>query len=99
ALLVSSGGVFVGGSTFNMDTFAQRFALLKYSPNGTLDTTFDADGLVTIDFGFGFNAIKSLALDSTGRIVAAGASGINGDSTDGDSITVARYNATTGAPA
>lgn len=46
---------------------------------GSLDTTFDADGIVRIDVGSGTtDALHAVAIDSAGRIVAAGTSGTNG---------------------
>jgi uncharacterized delta-60 repeat protein len=60
------------------------FALARYNPDGSLDTTFDGDGKVTTDFG-GTGDAHAVALQSDGRIVAAG--GGPGD------FALARYNA------
>lgn len=56
--------VVVGGS-------GGDFALARYNTNGSLDTTFDGDGKVTTDFGFG-EAAYGLAIQADGKIVAAG---------------------------
>jgi uncharacterized delta-60 repeat protein len=45
------------------------FALARYLPNGSLDTTFDGDGKVTIDIPGGVGAI---VLQPDGKIVAVG---------------------------
>ncbi|MDK9495164.1 calcium-binding protein [Streptomyces katrae] len=52
------------------------FALARYNPaDGSLDGTFDGDGKVTTDFGTNtLDGAADLALQSDGRIVAAGIS-------------------------
>ena len=47
------------------------FALARYNPNGTLDTSFSGDGKQTTDFG-GFDAANGVALQGDGKIVAVG---------------------------
>jgi uncharacterized delta-60 repeat protein len=52
------------------------FALARYNPDGTLDATFNATGKVLTDFS-GSGSIEfanALAIQSDGKIVAAGAS-------------------------
>jgi uncharacterized delta-60 repeat protein len=49
------------------------FALARYEPNGNLDPSFGAGGEVTTHFGSDSFA-NSVAIDSQGRIVAAGTS-------------------------
>src|SRR6185295_1555065 len=61
------------------------FALARYTANGSLDTTFSGDGKQVTDFG-GFDGANGVAIKSTGRIVAAGRGGVNGD------FALARYN-------
>lgn len=49
------------------------FALVRYNPNGSLDTTFDNDGIVTTDVaGANTDAAFAGALQPDGKIVAAG---------------------------
>ena len=47
-------------------------ALVRYSADGTLDTGFDGDGIITADFHGRAEFGQDLALDAAGRIVAAG---------------------------
>ena len=47
------------------------FALARYNTDGTLDTTFGINGLVTTDFGAGETA-RALAIQMDHKIVAAG---------------------------
>jgi uncharacterized delta-60 repeat protein len=48
------------------------FALARYNSNGTLDTSFSTDGKVTTNFGSPNDAAFSVAVQSDGKIVAAG---------------------------
>ena len=47
-------------------------ALARYNPDGTLDTSFADHGTLTADFHGKGEFGQDVALDSTGRIVAAG---------------------------
>jgi uncharacterized delta-60 repeat protein len=47
-------------------------ALVRYQPDGTLDTSFDGDGILTADFHGRGEFGQDVALDAQGRIVAAG---------------------------
>lgn len=65
------------------------FLVLRYGPNGTLDTSFGSEGVVMTDFESSvFETVQSLSLDSEGRIVAAG---IAVDPDAGASFALARY--------
>jgi uncharacterized delta-60 repeat protein len=50
--------------------FAIDFALVRYNPDGTVDSKFGADGKVTTDLGGG--GVNGLAIQSDGKIIAAG---------------------------
>ncbi len=63
----------------------QDFAVARYNPNGSLDTSFDSDGRVTTAFPFRNDVVHGVALQADGKIVVAGES-----STD---FALARYNA------
>ncbi len=47
-------------------------ALVRYHPDGTLDSGFDGDGIVTVDFHGRGEFGQDVTLDPEGRIVAAG---------------------------
>ena len=47
------------------------FALARYNPNGSLDTSFSGDGKQTTDFG-GSDGASGVALQGDGKIVAVG---------------------------
>ena len=62
--------------------------LARYNPNGTLDTTFGGDGIVTSPFAAGdFDEARALALQPDGKIVVVGRVGISNAS-----FAVVRYN-------
>jgi uncharacterized delta-60 repeat protein len=48
-----------------------HFALARYNPDGSLDTSFSADGKQTTDFG-GPDFASAVALQADGKIVAVG---------------------------
>lgn len=65
-----SGGILVGGVSAN------NFAVARFNSDGSLDTTFGANGIVTTNFPANTkDQIEALAIDSSGRIVAAGFTG------------------------
>ena len=59
------------------------FALARYSPNGTLDTSFSGDGKQTTDFG-GSDRANAVVVQADSKIVAGGSGGPGG--------AFARYN-------
>jgi len=61
--------VVAGSSNFN-------FAVARYNTNGTLDLSFDTDGLDPIDFG-SIDEALAVAMQSDGKIVVAGTSNNN----------------------
>jgi uncharacterized delta-60 repeat protein len=67
------------------------FALVRYNPDGTLDTTFGGDGIVTTNIS-GDDAVADIAIQTDGKIVAIG-DYLNTIVTSETWITVARYNA------
>ena len=53
-----------------------RFAVARFDVNGTLDTTFSGDGMVTTDLGSDRGGIFGVAIQpADGKIVAVGAAG------------------------
>ena len=61
------------------------FALARYNTDGSLDTTFDSDGLVTTDFGVDLSAFAGVVIQLDGKIVVAGSAFPGG-------FALARYN-------
>ena len=81
----SDGKVLVAGSSFNGTDL--DFALVRYHPNGTLDTNFGTLGVVTTPIGSGNDEAYGVVLQNNGKIVVAGYSH-NGFDYD---FAVARY--------
>jgi uncharacterized delta-60 repeat protein len=71
----ADGKIVVAGDTRGvLPPFDHNFAVVRFNSNGTLDTTFDGDGIAITDFGSPiFEGAMSVAIQSDGRIVAAGA--------------------------
>jgi uncharacterized delta-60 repeat protein len=68
-----------------------NLALSRYSSAGKLDTTFGSGGTVTTSLGSNASAISSLAIQSDGKIVAAGSIFSFGGTTSQAQAAVARY--------
>lgn len=82
------GKIIVAGSArVTQSPTTDDFALARYNPDGSLDTSFDGDGKVMTSFGGRFDEARSLAIQSDGKIVVAGFAG----TTDID-FAVVRYN-------
>jgi uncharacterized delta-60 repeat protein len=79
----SDGKIVVAGHIFNDD-----FAVVRFNSDGSPDSSFDSNGLVTTDFGASDQAY-AVAIQSDGKIVVAGTSGTD--------FALARYN-DNGAP-
>jgi hypothetical protein len=62
----SNGDIIAAGQA------GSSLALSRYSSAGKLDTTFVSGGTVTTSLGNNASAISSLAIQSEGKIVAAG---------------------------
>ncbi|MGB7160031.1 MAG: RHS repeat-associated core domain-containing protein, partial [Tepidisphaeraceae bacterium] len=84
-VLDSSGRIVVVGSTSDTDMLVARF-----TTSGALDTTFDTDGMVTVDFGSTSEEGETLMIQSDGKIVIAGRTG-----TSNSEFAVARLHAET----
>ena len=87
------GKIVVAGGAFPLFTFAGNFELVRYNPNGSLDTSFGNGGIVTTIFPEGSYAFD-VALQPDGKIIAAGTVFVDfnpGDMSDTD-FALARYN-------
>jgi uncharacterized delta-60 repeat protein len=73
------------------------FALARYLPNGTLDTTFSGDGRANLTFGAGtFGGVEratGVALQQDGKIVAVGYTDAGATAGNPYNFAVARFNA------
>ncbi|MBK6541117.1 MAG: hypothetical protein IPG10_07525 [Flavobacteriales bacterium] len=74
---------------YSGDVQNDDFAVVRYNADGTLDTSFSADGKVTTAIGTSNDVAGSVSIQPNGRIVVAGSS-IDGSDND---FAVVRYNA------
>ena len=82
----NDGKILVAGGSTLVTT--SDFALLRYNANGSLDNTFDIDGIVTTPIGIGSDIGYSVATQNDGKIVIAGFSHDNTNY----AFALARYN-------
>lgn len=80
--IIAAGGMYTGSPT--------NFALARYNTDGSLDTSFDSDGMVTTDFNSQTDVINAIAIQSDGKIVVGGFS-TNSANTE-RYMALARYN-------
>jgi uncharacterized delta-60 repeat protein len=64
--------------------FQNEFALARYTPDGSVDASFDGDGKLTTTFTGDHDSAHDLAIQADGKIIAAGTAGF-------DSYALARY--------
>src|SRR6185436_4181316 len=62
------------------------FLLVRYHPDGSLDTAFDGDGIVVADMG-GTDECFGVAIQTDGKIVVVGRATISGTS----NVVIGRY--------
>ena len=88
AALQPDGKIVVGGSTGQLGVF--DVALVRYTPDGALDPTFDGDGKVVGDFGpTGMDFVVDLAVQGDGRVVVLGRADVT--AAGGARVSLARY--------
>lgn len=68
-----NGKIIVAGYSEPAGLFAD-FTIVRYDPDGKLDTTFGAGGSVTTDFTGYSDIASAVAIQADGKIVAAGQS-------------------------
>jgi uncharacterized delta-60 repeat protein len=68
------GKIVLAGQRFFFNTWSD-FGLIRYKSDGTLDTSFDGDGIVTTSIGTDLlDDLRALVLQPDGKIIAGGAS-------------------------
>jgi len=90
----SDGKIVVAGiSGYSATAGNADFTVVRYNTDGSLDTSFDTDGIVITDFGPGTNDddyCRGLAIQPDGKIVVAGRSFVTPATY---ALAVIRYNA------
>jgi len=75
----------------------RAFALVRYNSTGSLDTTFDTDGIVTTTIGTAIDIAYAVAIQTDNKIIATGTSLTNGPT--GYDLALVRYNSDGGLDA
>jgi uncharacterized delta-60 repeat protein len=86
----TDGKIVVAGDAGGCCEYTSAFALARYNDDGTLDTSFSGDGMKTTNFTPNDDAASGVAIQTDGKIVAAGSAGFDGASA---SFALIRYNA------
>ncbi|MBA4371352.1 MAG: hypothetical protein C0402_00650 [Thermodesulfovibrio sp.] len=71
--------VVVGAASWGSPTNRNDLGVVRYNANGSLDTTFDGDGKVTMQIGSLNSSWQAVAIQSDGKILIAGQSYSGGD--------------------
>ena len=85
----TDGKIVAVGTAFTTATLGYDFALVRYNEDGSLDTNFGTGGKVTTDLGGSLDSANAMAIQSDGKIIAAGR---NYDSTGAGGLALVRYN-------
>jgi uncharacterized delta-60 repeat protein len=83
------GRLVVGGS-FTFEVFADDTSAVSVMPDGTLDTTFNGTGRITLDLGSPSAFATASVLQGDGKLLVAGTIGVSTDQPDHGSF-LARY--------
>ena len=83
AVAVQPDGKIIAAGTASTSLINFDFALVRYNPDGTLDKSFDGDGIVTTELGANGDGADAMALQPDGKIVVAGVTDEN--------VALARY--------
>ncbi len=83
----SDGKILVGGQS--VVDGSNDFALVRYHGDGSLDTSFGSNGVVTTAIGSGDDQGRSITVQSDGKILVLGKAWID----DGDYFALVRYEA------
>lgn len=84
----SDGKIVAAGYSYNIGLFTSDFAVLRYLPNGTLDSSFGGTGKVTTSIADGFDQGYALVIQPDGKIVVAG----SGQVAANTNFALVRYN-------
>ena len=70
--LQSDGKIIAAGTNYRDFSSNSDFGIVRYNSNGTLDTSFGTNGLVSTDYDGMLDAASSVLIQSDGKIVAVG---------------------------
>jgi uncharacterized delta-60 repeat protein len=93
-LILPDGRIMISGSIDLPNSHDTSFALLRFNSNGSVDPTFGNGGIATTNINIDDDYAYAIALQSDGKIVAAGRRGIQFYPTEQrkGNVALARYN-------
>src|SRR5947208_1897850 len=88
------GKIVVAGGAFPLFTFLGDFKVIRYNPDGLLDSSFGNGGILTTSFPGQGSYAFAVALQADGKIIAAGTDFVNftNDDSSNTDFALARYN-------
>jgi uncharacterized delta-60 repeat protein len=89
ASAVQSDGKIIAAGAVVLTGADSAFRLVRYNQDGSLDTTFGIKGNITTDFSERADSAAAVAIQSDGKIIAAGQVGLG---PQGYSFALVRYN-------
>lgn len=89
ALALASDGKLILAGTATVNN-RDAFALLRFTGDGALDSSFGVEGMATAEFNGASAAARALAFESGGKIIAAGSAARDNEAAD---FALARFNA------
>lgn len=90
-VILPDGKLLVVGDTYS-DADGLNIAIFRYLANGTRDTGFGTNGIITTRIGSQFSTGSKIALQPDGKFIVAGFA-VNGDNGSDGKSAVVRYNA------
>jgi uncharacterized delta-60 repeat protein len=88
-LIQPDGKIVVAGKASGANVFGD-FALVRYNSDGSLDTSFDGDGIAIVSVGTQDSGVAAAVLQPDGKIVVVG--GARSSVTNTDGFAVVRFN-------
>jgi uncharacterized delta-60 repeat protein len=72
----ADGKILAGGyANFELDNEDLDLALVRYNPDGSVDSDFGSDGKVITALTSGFDSIAAMIIQADGKLVAVGGAG------------------------
>jgi uncharacterized delta-60 repeat protein len=84
------GKILAAGNSLNISNFTNDFAIVRYNPDGTLDTSFGTGGRRYADVGGRNDIMPTLLLQPDGKIVLVG---VSKNELDRNITSIFRFNA------
>jgi uncharacterized delta-60 repeat protein len=98
SIAIQGDGKIVVAGTTTLPGGSDKFVVLRYNSDGTLDTGFGNGGVVVTSFGNFHDNAYAVALQSDGQIVVAGSNMVSSTKSGSTLVfAVARYNGTNGS--